>query len=360
MAPSSAPASPPSEDQLDRLEKSLESDPKNPGLLVQAIDTALAIGDIAAARKHANTALDANPGDPFMRHRHANVLVAEGRLDEAAVIFAYLLAKHGDANIAYNLGLVRFRQGNYDAALKAVTPFTPATQPRSVALAVRALHYQGKPKEALELAGKAPHSDDAEVLAALCLVYLDEDDLAKAEELAKQSLQGGRRELEALVVSGTAALSRKDAKSAQAQFKEALEINPNDPRTLSGRGRAYLLVGDAPNARKYLERARAQLPDNLDTIEALAWAHAMAGELSQAEEMFKQLLAKGDKEARRGLAVTYALQGRNEDAQMSLAHLKPDDDAAQAARAVMEGGTKAAGKLGQLARTRLGRARQPL
>ncbi|HUR89749.1 MAG TPA: tetratricopeptide repeat protein, partial [Ramlibacter sp.] len=113
---------PPTAEQLDRIEQYLQADPQNPQLLVQAIDTALAMGDIAAARKHANNALDALPGDPFMRHRHANVLVAEGRLDEAAVIFGYLWAKHGDPNIAYNLGLVRYRQGNYDAAFKAVTP----------------------------------------------------------------------------------------------------------------------------------------------------------------------------------------------------------------------------------------------
>jgi tetratricopeptide (TPR) repeat protein len=344
--------SPNFEEQLDRLEQYLQQDPHNPRLLVQAIDTALAGGDIAAARKHANTALDAHPGDPYMRHRHGNVLVAEGRLDEAAVIFQYLLALHGDPNIAYNLGLVRFRQGNYDAALKAVNPITDATPPRTVALAIRALHHQKRMGEAREVAERLlpRYANDAEVLAVASLVYLDEGDLGRAGELAQQSLQRGPRHLEALVSAATAALARQDAAGARALFKEALNINASDGRSLMGLGMAHLLAGDAANAKKVLERAIAQLPDNLDAQEALGWAHAMGGDLARAEEVFKEQLAKGDKQARRGLAVTYALQGRTDEANRVLAHLKGDDEAVKVARAIMDGGSQAAGQIGQLVR----------
>ena len=342
----------PAGELLDRIEKFLEQDPKNPRLLVQAIDTALAQGNIAAARKHANTALDAHPGDPYMRHRHANVLLAEGRLDEAAVIFTYLWANHGDPNIAYNLGYVRFRQGNYDAAIKAVTPLTDATLSRSVALVLRALHHQGKLKEARETADSAMarHGADAEFLAAASLVVLDEGDVAKAEALAQKSLLSGARHIEALVAAGAAALARADANAAQAMFKQALAVSASDGRSLSGMGMAYLIAGDATNAKRYLERAAAQLPGHLDTLEALGWAQAMAGDLAQAEETFKQQLAKGDTDARRGLAVTYALQGRDDDANKALAHLKPNDAAAQMAKAIGEGGTQAAAQIAQIAR----------
>ena len=353
--PSPSPQATSLDEQLDRIEKYLEQDPHNPRLLVQAIDTALANGDIAAARKHANTALDAHPGDPFMRHRHANVLVAEGRLDEAGMIFQYLLATHGDPNIAYNLALVRFRQGNYDAALKAVNPIVDETPSRSVALAIRALHHQGRLKEARDVADKLMplHGHDADVLAAASIVYMDEGDIGRAGELASKSLQAGARHLDALVVAGTAALARQDTQAAQALFKEALNVNASDERSLMGIGMAHLLAGDAANAKKWLERVVAQLPDNLDAHEALGWAHAMAGDLAQAEEIFKQQLEKGDKQARRGLAVTYALQGRNDEAQRVIAHLKGDDDAVRIARAIIEGGSKAAPQLAQLARHRM-------
>ncbi|HEY8050694.1 MAG TPA: tetratricopeptide repeat protein, partial [Ramlibacter sp.] len=189
MAAPSSPA-PSLDEQLDRIEKSLEQDPHNPRLLVQAIDTALANGDIAAARKHANTALDAHPGDAFMRHRHANVLVAEGRLDEAGMIFQYLKATHDDPNIAYNLALVRYRQGNYDAAVKALNPIVDATPARSVALAIRALHHQGRLKEAREVADQLlpRYANDADVLAAASLVCMDDGDIGRAGELARKSL----------------------------------------------------------------------------------------------------------------------------------------------------------------------------
>lgn len=351
MASLTAPAQPPAE-RLDRLQKHLEQDPHNPRLLVHAIDTALAAGDIAAARRHANTALDAHPGDPYMRHRHGNVLVAEGRLDEAGMIFQYLLAMHGDPNIAYNLALVRFRQGKYDAALKAINPIGDATPARTVAMAIRALHHQKRLPDAREVADRLlpRYGNDAEVLAAASLVILDQGDVGRAGELANQSLQCGSRQLEALVVAGTAALARQDTHAAQALFNEALAANASDGRSLMGLGMAHLLAGDAAAARKVLERAVAQLPDNLDAHEALGWANVLAGDLARAEEVFKQQLAKGDRQARRGLAVTYALQGNNDDAHRVLAHLPSDDEAARMARAIMEGGSRAAGQLAQLAR----------
>lgn len=342
-------------DLLEQIERYLQVDPKNPRLLVQAIDTALGLGDTATARKWSNFAVDAHPDDPYMRHRHGTVLVAEGRLDEAAVIFTQLWTTHGDPNIAFNLAYVRFRQGNHEAALRALMPFTHVTPSKSVALAIRAMHHLGKYKEAREaIERQMPrHGKDADFLAAASLVYLDEGDLPKAEDLAKKSLATGQRMLDALVTAGSAALSRQDTQQAQTLFREALNINSNDGRSLLGMGMSFLLQADGANAKKYLERARVQLPQSLDALEALGWALVMNGEVPAAEEAFKRLLtaAGRDSGAHRGLAVAYALQGNGEKARASMAHLGAKDDAANMADAILVGGTSAAQNLQQLVRT---------
>ena len=349
----------PTSERLDQLQQYLQVDPKNPRLLVEAIDTALGLGDIAAARKWSNNALDAHPQDPYMRHRHGSVLLAEGRLDEAAVIFTQLWASHGDPNIAFNLALVRFRQGNYDAALRSVMPFTHISPSKSVALAVRAMHHQGKFKEARAAVDKEMprHGKDADFLAAASLVYLDEDDLTKAEELAKKSLATGQRLLDALVSAGTAALARQDTQEALTYFREALQTHSNDGRSLMGMGMAFLLAADAPNAKTYLERAVTQLPQSSDAAEALGWAQVMGGDVAQAEETFMQLLAQAgdDSGAHRGLAVTCAMQGQADKSRKSIAHLDANDDAVKMAEAILSGGSKAAQGLQQLVR---GRARK--
>src|SRR5438046_635536 len=68
----------------------------------------------------------------------------------------------------------------------------------------------------------------AEFLAVASLVCLDDDDAAKAAELAAASLALGPRLLEALVVSGYAALARRDTAAAQGLFDEALRANARD------------------------------------------------------------------------------------------------------------------------------------
>jgi predicted Zn-dependent protease len=348
---------PPREEDLDRVEKYLEADPKNPRLLVQAIDVALALGDFASARKHANAALDALPGDPYMQHRHANVLVAEGRLDEAAQVFSELFARHGDPNIAYNLGVVRFRQGRADDALKAVTPITHVTPPRAVALALRVLHAQGKLDRARDIIAKesARCSQDAEFLGVASLVLLDGDDAAKAGEFSRAALAKGERPLEALVTAASLALARREAAEAQGLFQEALRASPREPRTQMGLGMAKLLAGDPNGAKPLLESATKALPHNANALEALAWARVMTKDLAEAEEAFQQLqkMPGRSDNASRGLAVTYALQGRGEDATRCMAKLNPDDEAVKMAKAIVEGGAQGAAKLQEIASQRL-------
>src|SRR5262245_29072553 len=108
---------------LARIETYLASDPANAHLLMTAIDLCLAEGKIDRAREHADAAVRALPAHPVIAARRGNVLIAQGQLDEAAQVFTELVSQQPDAGLAYNLALVRFRQGEFAQARAALEPF---------------------------------------------------------------------------------------------------------------------------------------------------------------------------------------------------------------------------------------------
>jgi predicted Zn-dependent protease len=349
---SPATASSPQE-ELVRLESHLAADPNNPRLLARAIDAALAAGSLTKARRHADAALAAAPGDPYLKHRQGNVLLAEGKLDAAGDIFARLLVDHRDPHIAYSLAQVRFRQQRFDDALTALMPLEDNTPAAAVALAIRVLHRQGNVPQARQMAQAHLKrcGDSAEYLAVASLAFLDDDETAQAEELAQASLAKGQRLPEALVVCGYAAVARRDAAAAHRFFDESLRMAPRDARSLAGKGMASLLAADAQGAKLMLAQAVQQQPDNAEMLQALGWAHLMAHDVAAAEAAFKRLasLPQSREEAHGGLAVTYALQGRRDEATKAIAQLKNDDPAGQLAKSFVDGDPKAIAKLQELA-----------
>lgn len=346
------------EEELVRLEGYLQADPRNPKLLARAIDTALAIGNVPKARRHADAALAAAPDDPYLKHRRGNVLLAEGRLDEAGDIFARLLLEHRDPHIAYNLAQVRFRQQRYDDALTALMPLADTTPVHAVSLAIRVLHHQGSIGQARQIAQShlARCGDSAEFLAVASLALFDDDETAQAEQLAKLSLSKGPHSPEALAVCGHAELARRDAPAAHRFFDESLRIAPRDARSLAGKGMASLLAADAQGAKLMLTQAVQQQPDDVRMLQALGWAHLMGRDVAAAEAIFRKLasLPDGRNEAQGGLAVTHALQGRRDDAARAVGQLKEDDPAAQMAKAVIEGDPQAIARLQALAARSVG------
>ncbi len=325
---SSSPAAP----DLARIEGYLATDPSNPHLLTTAIDLCLSLGKLDRAREHADAAIRALPNDPFMAARRGNVLIAQGRLDEAALVFTQLLAQKPDVNIAYNLALVRFRQGNYLQARVVFEPFASTDDVPALAatLFVRTLHHLGEIEQAIAVVERhrARLGKDAEFLGAASLVYLDDDQLDKAQQLSAAALScGARPPLDALVAGGSAALARDDVDSAKQMFQHALKISPTDGRSWSGLGMASLLNGELDEARDQLLRATANMPSNIDTWHALAWCHVVRDEMGDAERSFGEALARDadSAESHSGLALVQALQGKKQEARAGIERAKRMD-----------------------------------
>jgi len=332
--------------ELERIERYLASDPANPHLLMTALDLCLALGDLDAARKHADAGVALLPDDPFMAHRRGNVLIAQGDLDQAAHVFGRLLAQTADPNIAFNLALVHFRQGQYAQARAVFEPYMASGEIScaAVTLFMRTLHHLGEITQAIDVVQR--HRDrcagDTDFLGVASRLYLDGDQLEEAQRLSSAALAGGARPLEALVAGGSVALSHDDADTAKAMFGEALSVSPSDGRSWAGLGMASLLTGQLADAKDQLQRAVINMPAHIGSRHALGWCQIVRGELPDAEQTFRDALAldRNFGESHGGVAVVSALQGHKRQAEESIERalrLDPQCLSARYAQMVLSG-----------------------
>jgi tetratricopeptide (TPR) repeat protein len=309
------------ESELERVERYLASDPGNTLLLLKAVDLCLCAGRIEAARQHIDAARQQAPLDPVIQHQQGTVLIAQGKLDEAAQVFEALLGQVNDPNIAFNLAFVRYRQHRFAQARATLQAFMNSEEvsPHMATLFVRVLHHMGEFPEALDFVRRQmPGCDgDPEFLSAASLLLFDDGQLDEAQRLSDAALAAGARPLEALVVAGSLALGRDDPDAAIMLLNEALTINPADGRSRAALGMATLMNGDAAAAEVHLQRAVTNLPTHIGSLHALGWCQIMRRELAQAQQTFQKALEldRNFGETHGGLAVVNALQGKKSEAE---------------------------------------------
>lgn len=314
MQPESASANHPQE-QLDRAESYLQSDPGNAHLLAMVIDQCLAAGAIERAQKHAQAAMALYPEDAFFQYRWGQVLVGQRKWREAEAVFAALVAVHADVNLAYSLANCQIQTGQYPAAFATLAPYSmePELPAPAATLLVRVLHHLGDFEQASALIGRTRerYASDPVFLAAASLLQFDAGELGDAAVLSDAALAAGGHPLEALVVSGSLALSRTETDLAIARFNEALAVNPREGRSWSGLGMASLLRRDLAGAAVQLEKAVTLMPAHIGTWHALGWCKIFSQDLARAEAAFAHALALDHNfgESHGGVAVVAAIKG---------------------------------------------------
>jgi len=335
--------------RLTRVEGYLKSDPSNIELLGMAIDLSLAVGDVGRAAAHAGAARARHPSNPFVEYRYGHTLIAQGKWQEAAPLFAALLAAHPHVNVAYSLADCQLRAGEYADALQTLAPFRddPALPPEAVTLMLRALHHLGDFEGATALADAqgARMNNDTDFLSAASLLHLDNGQVEQAAALAERVLAGGQRPVEALVTSGTVALARTDTDLAIERFNEVLAKNPSEGRSWSGLGTASLLRQDLANARTQLEHAVRLMPTHIGSWHALGWCQLFDKDLAGAEQSFSTALAldRNFGESHGAMAVVAAYKGERDAAKEAVERalrLDPTCLAARYAQMVMNGQTE--------------------
>ena len=341
--------------QLERNESYLAADPGNPELLAAVIDLCIATGAYERAAHHLDVALRQFPGNDYFLARRGQLQLAMRQWQEASDLYAGLLARQADINLAYNLAYALQWQGRHADAHAAMAPYlsSPDLSAAMVILVLRGLHHMASLEDAFALIDvqMARCQADPAFLAAASLICLDGERLEQAEQLSKAALAlgaqlspDGQPALEALVTSGALALARADAATAAGVFEQALAQNPGEGRSWSGLGTASLLLRDFAAAQAQLQKAVACLPGHIGSWHLLGWSCLFCNELGAAQAAFQSALEldRNFGESHGGMAVVLARQGERAAAEAAIERaqrLDPQGLSALYAKMILAGQT---------------------
>ena len=325
----------------------MEQDPQNFSLLTDAFDCALALGEFKTAQQYLERALGIEPRNVFLRHSQATLWIAEKRYAEAESLLSELIAEGvNSAVVAFNLAYAQFRQHKYDQArdLLRSLPGAPDAPPDSFAMLLRCLHHLRAFDEAFALIEARLREKTLDVAAAgvASLMYLDANRLGEAKSLSEAALQSNPNHIEALVTRGSVALGERDVATARSLLARALAQNAQDGRVWSASAMTHLLEMNLDQALSEFKTAVSFMPNHIGTWHGMAWCNLMKKDLAAAQQNFEAAMAldRNFGETHGGLAVALALQGRREEAKLSIERalrLDPQSLSARYAEAVLSG-----------------------
>jgi tetratricopeptide (TPR) repeat protein len=285
--------------RLGRLRGFLEADPGNAALLAECAGLALQLGLEEDALSWTERALAAGPGDPQLQEWLAGAKLA----------------------LRYRSGRALLHAGRYREARDSLASIVDDPQAPSDTrhLLVRALHYLGEVKEAIEHANKHAEAnpDDAAAAGSLSLLYLDANDLPEAKRWSERALAGQPSNLDALLAAGTVAVGYEKEDEAERAFERALELSPTNGRAWAGLGIAAILKFDLASARGRFEKALADMPESGGTWNALAWCQMLEKDYAAAAASLERSMAinRNIGDTHGGFAMLCALQGRWDEAE---------------------------------------------
>ena len=300
----------------------LTHDPNNQGLLLEAFDLALALGQGATAQGYAQTALMNLPADLYWQLRLANSYLAQAQWETAQTLLVDVLAQTPfDPAIARvaetNLGYIAFEQKQYTHCVDVLRSYLQDTQNLTdislftQKIWLRALHRTQAFDLALSwvqaLAAQAPLNPSLAGIAAL--IALDSNNLSLAKIWLAQA-QGEGLPIEAHVAQAAIHLIERNAPAARQSAQAALHLNPQEGRAWSLVGFSYLAQSALDLARQHFEQAIQHLTAHIGTWHGLGWTALMQGDLALAKQSFEAALAlnRNFAESHGALAVVLALQ----------------------------------------------------
>ncbi|WP_379922248.1 tetratricopeptide repeat protein [Erythrobacter sp. R86502] len=144
------------------------------------------------------------------------------------------------------------------------------------------------------------------------------------------------RDRDTLIEAGRASLAVEDLEAAIGFFGRAAEVDPGHPAVAQGLGSVYLRAGRAGEALLQFERALAAGVDERAVLTDQALTLDLVGEQAAAQSAYTRALQldPANAEARRRLALSFAISGNRAGFEDTLRPLLDDrDTAAQRARA---------------------------
>jgi len=278
--------------------------------------------DLAGAEKELRRALDLAPSYFPALMGLSQVLVRQGRVEDALLATRQAVATSPDAESgAYlQLALLAVRAGQSEQAANFLT-----------ALARRRPKASGIPAAlgVLQMSAGAPAAAESRFREALAMDPASTDAMGRLFQLYRES--GREAELEPLVRRGLAINERSvmhhnwlglihqrrgDPAAAEKELRRALELAPDFAGTMANLGSLYARTGRLEEAAAILERAVRIEPANLEARVNLGGALAKLGRLEEAIDSLREARKLGlrSPELLNALGLAYAQKGLKREA----------------------------------------------
>jgi putative PEP-CTERM system TPR-repeat lipoprotein len=220
-------------------------------------------GDLQKGWAYTHEIEKARPGDPDAIYFYGRLHLAQKEWARAEELL--LLAIRGAPSFVFAHYFVgQARLGNNDIA-QAKTAFAKAKELNPVWLEPR---------------------------LALARMYLDRGAYDLALEESEPMLQAQPRNVDILMIAGTARLKKGEAGPALELFRRAKEVNPTDATPHIHMGAAYALQKKYGQALTAYEEALKLDPDRIDALGSIAQVLAVQGNQKTGFERVQQQLAK--------------------------------------------------------------------
>jgi len=355
MTFASKPDAPP-DSKLAQLDRFLEQDPTNPGLLREAFAVAMSAGNFTRAEGYLSRA-NALGADAVQWALNAvHLAMARSEWPKAQGLLN-ALATTGNipptlaTTLAHDQAVIDFMQDRDAQALAALQPLVEQEassdwrMPTATQVLLLRVWHRSLAFEAAMPWARA-HADagafDAAALGVASLLALDAGDLEASERWARSALESGQANAEALVAASALALMEHDAESAERFARLALQRNDRESRSWASLGMARFAQQDIVEANDCLARSVDASPTHATTMLLLGWTEFLLQRVEDAARTFARAidLDRGFAECHGALAVAQAQLGRVDEANVSLERaLRLDRDCASAqfAKMLLEG-----------------------
>ncbi|OQS08083.1 hypothetical protein B0T37_21760 [Chromobacterium violaceum] len=303
----------------------LEADPANPHLLFELADLNLQSGQTQACEEVLSRLLAVDARHFGGRSLAGVCLMRQNRLDDAIAVFDGLLGEGWEEPaLFYNLAYALMLQGRYaEAEMHAARAASRLdVLPQAGPLHARALHFQGKVDEAVAVSEQAlrEHPELLPMYGQLATLYLDQENLAAAELIARQVLDASPTDPDAATVLGMLAISKQDLDVAIPMLAQACAGRPNSGRARMGQGLVSMLQGDLEQAAFRVGEALRHMPGHVGSWHVLAWCRILQQQPAAAKEALLEALRldRNFADTHGGLAIVAIMEGKTGDAQQSM------------------------------------------
>ena len=329
---------------IARYESFVKMDPHNAQLWVALGDLYHKVKRLDEALASFERASQEAPDMPSAKSRIASVLITQHRFADAETVLRDLLRAEPDSPaLHFNLALSQYYQRKWTDAFDNFSGALARgmRSNETYAYLARTLHFLGRMREALEFCNQwVVQAGDSASSGYRALLEMDEGNMARAVELAREVLERDPTNTDAAVVTGTHAVENQEMLEAERAFEDVLKREPDNGRAWLGLGMVRMYHQKHADAIGALEKAIEYMPDSSGTIVALGWAHLVNRDLAASERAFRHAVDvdRGFAEAHGGLASAFALQVKVDAAEQSIAvanRLDRNNFGAQFARSVI-------------------------